>query len=117
MLFQVGDAMALPYRDGLFDRIVMHLILAVVPRPSAALAEASRVVKPGGRLHILDKSLRPGQSASLRKLISPLLGQVATRTNVVFEEVLATCPGLKVVSDEPDAMGGWFRRIVLEKSG
>jgi phosphatidylethanolamine/phosphatidyl-N-methylethanolamine N-methyltransferase len=116
VVFQVGDAMALPYRDGVFDRVVMHLILAVVPRPSAALAEASRVVKPGGRVHILDKFLRPGQRAPLRKLISPLLGRLATRTDVVFEEVLAACPGLTVISDEPDVAGGWFRRIVLEQS-
>jgi len=34
---------------------------------------------------------------------------------VVFEELLGFCPGLRVVSDEPDLAGGWFRRIVLER--
>ena len=112
---QVGDAMRLPYRNGVFDAVVLHLILAVVPDPRAALAEAARVVKPGGRLVIFDKFLRPGETAWLRRLISPLLGRVATRTDVVFEEVLASCTGLGVVSDEPDLAGGWFRRIVLER--
>ncbi|HTP42726.1 MAG TPA: class I SAM-dependent methyltransferase [Nitrospiria bacterium] len=112
---QVGDAMRLPYRNGVFDAVVLHLILAVVPDPRAALAEAARVVKPGGRLVIFDKFLRPGETAWLRRLISPLLGRVATRTDVVFEEALASCTGLGVVSDEPDLAGGWFRRIVLER--
>lgn len=116
MVFQVGDAMALPYKDRVFDQIVLHLILAVVPNPQAALAEAARVIKPGGRILILDKFLRPYQRAPLRRLISPLLGLVATRTDVVFEEILAATPGLKVLSDEPDLAGGWFRRIVVERS-
>ncbi|HUJ80061.1 MAG TPA: class I SAM-dependent methyltransferase [Nitrospiria bacterium] len=110
---QLGDAMRLPYRDRVFDAVLLHLILAVVPDPRAALAEAVRVVKPGGRLLILDKFLRSGRSAPMRRLLSPLLGRVATGTDVVFEEVLASCPGLRVVSDEPDLAGGWFRRIVL----
>ena len=112
---QIGDAMRLPYRDRVFDAVVLHLILAVAPDPRAALTEAARVVKPGGRMIIFDKFLSPGRPAPLRRLISPLLGLVATKTDVVFEEVLAACPGLRVVSDEPDLANGWFRRIVLER--
>ena len=113
--FQIGDAMALPFRDRTFDQVVMHLILAVVPDPSAALAEAARVVKPGGRLLILDKFLRPGEWAPLRRLISPIIGRLATRTDVVFEEVLASCPGLELAHDEPDLGRGWFRRIIVRR--
>jgi ubiquinone/menaquinone biosynthesis C-methylase UbiE len=113
--FQIGDAMALPFRDHAFDQVVLHLILAVVPDPSAALAEAARVVKPGGRLLIFDKFLRPGERALFRRLMSPIVGRLATRTNVVFEEVLASCPGLELMRDEPDLGRGWFRRIVLRR--
>ena len=117
MFFQVGDAMELPYRDGVFDAVVLHLILAVVPDARSALAEAARVVKPGGRLLILDKFLRPGQLAPFRRVMSPLIGLIATRTDVVFERALAGSPGLKVLSDEPDVVGGWFRRILVERLG
>jgi len=112
---ETGDAMALPYDDGRFDIVVMHLILAVVPDPVRALSEAARVLKPGGRIHILDKFLRPGERAPLRRMLSPLIGRLATRTDVVFEEVLAGSPSLQIEKDTAAALGGWFRNIQLIK--
>lgn len=113
----VGDARDLPYPDTGFDAVVLHLILAVTPHPERVLAEAARVLRPGGRVLILDKFLRPGQQAPVRRLLSPLLGVLATRTDVVFEDVLAQVPGLEVVSDQPALAGGWFRHIMLRKTG
>jgi len=110
-----ADAMALPFQDAVFDRVIMHLILAIVPTPTAALAEAARVVKPDGLILIFDKFLRPGQRAPLRRWVSPLIGRIATHTDMVFEDVLAACSMLVVVSDESDAAEGWFRRIVLRR--
>lgn len=112
----VGDARRLPYGDAAFDAVVLHLILAVTPHPEQVLAEAARVLRRGGRILILDKFLRPEQTAPLRRLVSPLLGLLATRTDVVFERVLARVPGLDVASDQPALTGGWFRRIVLRRS-
>lgn len=112
-----GDARALPYPDAAFDVVVLHLILAVTPHPERVLAEAGRVLRPGGPVLILDKFLRPGQKAPIRRWVSPLLGLLATRTDVVFEELLARAPGLEVVSDRPALAGGWFRHIVLRKVG
>ncbi|HRE54433.1 MAG TPA: class I SAM-dependent methyltransferase [Candidatus Competibacter sp.] len=112
-----GDARQLPYQDTLFDAVVLHLILAVTPHPERVLAEAARVLWPGGQILILDKFLRPGQIAPLRRWLSPLAGLLASRTDVVFEQVLAKTPGLEIVSDQPALAGGWFRRIVLRKRG
>jgi len=75
------------------------------------------VLRRGGRVLILDKFLRPGQKAPLRRLISPVLGLLATRTDVVFEEALAQTRGLEVVADQPALAGGWFRHIELRKTG
>jgi len=111
----VGDARRLPYGDAAFDAVVLHLILAVTPHPERVLAEAARVLRPDGRVLILDKFLRPGQTAPLRRLISPLLGLLATRTDVVFERVLARVPELEIMSDQPALAGGWFRRIRLQR--
>jgi ubiquinone/menaquinone biosynthesis C-methylase UbiE len=110
-----GDARALPYPAARFDVVILHLILAVTPHPERVLVEAARVLRSGGRVLVLDKFLRPGQRAPLRRLISPLLGLLATRTNVVLEQVLAQAPGLEIVSDEPALAGGWFRQILLRK--
>lgn len=114
--FCLGDCMQLPFPDASFDHVVLHLIVAVVPEPQRALAEAARVLKPGGRILLLDKFLRPGQVAPLRRIASPLLGKLATRTDVIFEDVLATVPNLVPESNTAAFAGGWFRRIVLRKT-
>jgi ubiquinone/menaquinone biosynthesis C-methylase UbiE len=111
-----GDSQRLPFRDGGFDVAVLHLILAIVPDPVLALQETARVVKPGGRVLVLDKFLRAGQRAPLRRALSPLAARVATRLDVVFEEVLAAVEGLELVSNEPALARGWFRRIELIKT-
>lgn len=114
---QVGDVMKLPYKDNSFDAVVMHLIVAVVGNPTLALLEAERVLKEKGHLIVLDKFLKPGQLALVRRLINPVMRNVATQTSVTFENHLHHCSKLKVVSDQPVLAGGWFRRILLTKTG
>lgn len=108
-----GDAQRLPFADASFDAAVLHLILAVVPEPAHCLAEIARVLKPGGQALVLDKFLRRGQTAPLRRLVNPLMRRVATRLDVVFEDVLAAAPGLIIAEDRPALVGGWFRTIRL----
>jgi ubiquinone/menaquinone biosynthesis C-methylase UbiE len=110
-----GDAQALPFRAECFDAVVLHLILAVVPQPQRCLAEAARVLRPGGSVLVLDKFLGRGQFAPLRRLANPLARRLATRLDVVFEDVLAGVPELAVATDEPALAGGWFRLIRLGK--
>lgn len=108
-----GDTQRLPFADASFDAVILHLILAVVPEPQRCLAEAARVLRPGGRILIFDKFLRPGQSAPLRRLFNPLMRRVATRLDVILEEVLLAAPQLHVSRNEPALAGGWFRLVEL----
>lgn len=110
-----GDAQRLPFADDSFDSAVLHLILAVVPEPAHCFAEVARVLKPGGRLLVFDKFLRRGQPAVLRRLANPLLRRIATRLDVVFEDLLPAAPGLILEDDQPALAGGWFRLIRLGK--
>jgi ubiquinone/menaquinone biosynthesis C-methylase UbiE len=109
-----GDVQRLPFSDASFDTAVLHLILAVVPAPTLCLAEAVRVLKPGGTLLVFDKFLRRGE-AGWKRFLNPLTRRVATRLDVVFEDVLEAVGGINVTANEAALASGWFRLIRLEK--
>jgi len=77
----VGDAMALPSQDNLFDRYTISFGIRNVTRVADALAEAYRVLKPGGRMMVLEFSHLPNDG--LQRLydlysfnVIPRMGQV-----------------------------------------
>jgi phosphatidylethanolamine/phosphatidyl-N-methylethanolamine N-methyltransferase len=110
-----GDVQRLPFDDASFDVAVLHLILAVVPAPTLCLAEAVRVLKPGGQLLVFDKFLRRGETG-WKRLLNPLTRHVATRLDVVFEDVLEAVGGVRVTANDAALASGWFRLIRLEKA-
>lgn len=67
---QVGDAERLPFADESFDTVVTTLSLCTIPDDRQAIAEAFRVLRPGGRFllmeHVRSPSLlvRLGQRAA-----------------------------------------------------
>jgi ubiquinone/menaquinone biosynthesis C-methylase UbiE len=56
-----GDGMALDFDDASFDAVVFGMVLCSVPSMERVLAEAFRVLKPGGKLRALEhvRSTRP----------------------------------------------------------
>jgi ubiquinone/menaquinone biosynthesis C-methylase UbiE len=51
---RVGDAHNLPFPDASFDTVVVTLALCTIPDDHRALAEAARVLRPGGQLLLLE---------------------------------------------------------------
>ena len=58
----VGDAMALPFEDNSFDVYTISFGIRNVTRPQEALNEAFRVLRPGGRLMVLEFSQLPNDT-------------------------------------------------------
>ena len=48
-----GDGRRTPFREGTFDLVLVRHVLQAVPDPVAILREARRVLRPGGRIHLL----------------------------------------------------------------
>jgi ubiquinone/menaquinone biosynthesis C-methylase UbiE len=72
---RVVDGMAdrLPLEDGWADAVVLSLVLCSVPDQSRALAEAARVLKPGGELRFYEHVLaRDPKLARLQNRVAPL---------------------------------------------
>ncbi len=52
--FRVGEAEKMPFADGSFDVVVFSNSLHHIPGMDAAMAEAARVVKPGGLVYVME---------------------------------------------------------------
>lgn len=72
---EVVDAPAesLPFEDSSFDTVVFTLVLCTVPDPAAALAEAARLLRLGGKLLFVEhvRSEDPGLARWQDRLESP----------------------------------------------
>jgi SAM-dependent methyltransferase len=75
---RAGDMHALPFPDLSYDVVVLDEVLSLSPEPQQALAEAARVLRPAGRLLVLDRiqpaALRLPQAATSRVVIENQLG-------------------------------------------
>ncbi|AMY68064.1 bifunctional demethylmenaquinone methyltransferase/2-methoxy-6-polyprenyl-1,4-benzoquinol methylase UbiE [Frigidibacter mobilis] len=77
----VGDAMALPFADASFDVYTISFGIRNVTRVQDALAEAFRVLRPGGRLMVLEFSQLPNPALQWAYdrysfNVIPVMGQV-----------------------------------------
>lgn len=61
-----ADAADLPYPDETFDAVVSTLVLCTVPDQPATLAELERVLRPGGRLVLLEHVAATARPRRLR---------------------------------------------------
>jgi ubiquinone/menaquinone biosynthesis C-methylase UbiE len=68
-----GDAAALPYPDDHFDTVVFTFVLCTVPDDRQAVSEAVRVLRPGGRLLLVEHVRSPNIVVrTLERLLDPI---------------------------------------------
>jgi len=86
----VGDAMALPFAAGSFDVYTISFGIRNVTRIGDALAEAYRVLRPGGRLMVLEFSQvpNPGLRWAYDRYsfnVIPLMGQIVANDRASYQ--------------------------------
>jgi ubiquinone/menaquinone biosynthesis C-methylase UbiE len=109
------DAMDLRLPDTSFDKIVLHLILAVVPDPVRALQEAERVTKPNGLLVVLDKFWnRPAPPPLPLRVANAILGGYVTAVDRNFYAILART-SLELLREVPLGFGGLYFLYLLRR--
>jgi demethylmenaquinone methyltransferase / 2-methoxy-6-polyprenyl-1,4-benzoquinol methylase len=88
--FVEADAQSLPFEDASFDFITMAYGLRNIKNPPLALKECLRVLKPAGRLAILELTRPPNfffkalHSIYLKYLL-PIIGRLFTRNQEAYE--------------------------------
>lgn len=71
------DVENLQFADGTFDSVVGSFVFCSVPDPVRGLRELRRVVKPGGRIVLLEHVRPPGLVGRVADLLNPLVGPIA----------------------------------------
>jgi ubiquinone/menaquinone biosynthesis C-methylase UbiE len=70
---QLGDAERLEFADQSFDTVVCTLALCTIPDPARAVAEAKRVLRPGGRFVALEHVRSPAFAVrAVQRMLDPL---------------------------------------------
>jgi demethylmenaquinone methyltransferase/2-methoxy-6-polyprenyl-1,4-benzoquinol methylase len=108
-----GDALRLPFRDGAFDAVTISFGLRNVASPAAALAEMSRVTRPGGRLVVCEFStitIAPVDRLYRRYLtgVLPAIARRAARNPEAYEylaESIAAWPAQRELAGVIEAAG------------
>lgn len=111
-----GDAGDLPFATGVFDVVTAHSVLYLVPDRARLLAEARRVLRPGGRVVVMEPHARRASLSTwlryaghIRFLLSALAWRAYSRLHGRFtSETLAqtlAAAGFVAVQVEPVLSG------------
>lgn len=84
-----GDAMLPPFADNSFDHIIITHTISVVSEPAKLLQWAKRMVKPGGRIVVLNHFRASNPVIGwLEKVANPLCVKIGWRSDLSLDECL-----------------------------
>jgi ubiquinone/menaquinone biosynthesis C-methylase UbiE len=113
----VADAQRLPFAAGQFDTVLSTLSLCTIPDERRALAEAWRVLRPGGQL-ILVEHVRSPQRAmrALQRILEPVFSRCAG--DHLLRDPLDHLADLGFVVEFCDrSRAGVVERVIARKDG
>lgn len=88
--FRLGEIEDLPVDDASVDVVISNCVINLVPSKQQAFAEAARVLKPGGRLHVSDivvnGEIPPGFANSIEAYVGCVAGAVSRETYLTAME-------------------------------
>ncbi len=118
MAITVGDAMRLPFPNGSFVCVTSGFSLRNMPDLTGALAEMARVVRPGGRVAILELTpMKEGAWATLFRFyfhrIVPLMGLLVAGNGSAYTYL----PRSVDYFPEAEALAGILRELGLIEVG
>jgi ubiquinone/menaquinone biosynthesis C-methylase UbiE len=124
--FEQGDARALSASEGSFDAVVASRLFVVLPGRERALAEAHRVLKPGGRLFIAEprSALRAAVPLRAMRLLafleticggSPKHYREPSRAYVMDAEEFGELVGTQPWKSVRHTADFWYQYAVCEK--
>ncbi len=89
--FARADAQRLPFADASFDLVTGHSVLYLLPDPDRALAEARRVLRPGGGLVLVEPRRRGSLREAARQALPAAPHEVLRRPAHALRLALSMC--------------------------
>ncbi len=112
---QEMDASKLTFADSSFDAAVAMFLITVVPDPTAVLAEAVRVVKPGGRIVLANHfSAESGPRAAFERWLSRYSASLGWNPEFPMERVLGN-PQMRLLERRALQPLGIYTLLVFER--
>ncbi len=109
-----AEAERLPFADGAFDALTFTYLLRYVDEPAATLRELARVVRPGGRIGMVEFGVPPRRAArALWRLHTraalPAVGRVASPAWVAVGRFLGPSIEAFAAQTPPERLAGLWR--------
>jgi phosphatidylethanolamine/phosphatidyl-N-methylethanolamine N-methyltransferase len=110
------DAGALAFADGSFDIAAAMFVMSVVPDPQRVLSELIRVVRPGGRIVIVNHfSAEGGVRAAAERWLARYSASLGWHPEFAIDTVLGR-PEMKLIAKRRLAPFGLYTLIVFERT-
>lgn len=98
------DAKGLPYADGQRAAVISNSIVHHIPEPTAALAEAVRVLAPGGLIFVRDLA-RPRDAIEVERLIETYAAGANQHQRQLFDDSLRAALSVEEIRVQVGQLG------------